>query len=67
MNSPKQTSDKRKQSFYFPQKMLEEIQKEAIRQDRSLSYIIQCAWKESRKTIMSYPDTPLASMSLDVE
>lgn len=65
MKSQKQPSDKRKQSFYFPQTMLEEIQKEAIRQDRSLSYIIQCAWKESRKTIMSYPDTPLASMSLD--
>lgn len=65
MKSTKQPSDKRKQSFYFPQSMLDEIQKESIRQDRSLSYIIQCAWREARKTIMSYPDTPLASVSLD--
>lgn len=65
MKSTKQPSDKRKQSFYFPQLMLEEIQKESIRQDRSLSYIIQCAWREARKTIMSYPETPLASVSLD--
>lgn len=65
MKSTKQPSDKRKQSFYFPQLMLEEIQKESIRQDRSLSYIIQCAWKEARKTIMSYPNTPLASSPPD--
>lgn len=65
MKSTKQPSDKRKQSFYFPQLMLEEIQKESIRQDRSLSYIIQCAWKEARKTIMSYPRTPLSSSPPD--
>ena len=30
-------SDKRKQSLYFPEDMLKEIQDEATRQDRSLS------------------------------
>lgn len=65
MKSTKQPSDKRKQSFYFPQLMLDEIQKESIRQDRSLSYIIQCAWREARKTIMSYPDTPLTPVLSD--
>lgn len=52
-------SDKRKQSFYFPQDMIVEIEREAIRQDRSISYIMQAAWKEARKSIMSYPSHPL--------
>ena len=34
-------SDKRKQSLYFPEEMLKEIQEEATRQDRSLSWIVQ--------------------------
>ena len=37
--------DKRKQSLYFPEEMLVEIQNEAFRQDRSLSWIVQQAWK----------------------
>ncbi|TPV95614.1 MAG: TIGR04563 family protein [Myxococcales bacterium FL481] len=49
------TSDKRKQSLYFPEEMLGEIQREAARQDRSLSWIVQKAWKISRKEIMKYP------------
>ena len=44
-------SDKRKQSLYFPEEMLKEIQEEATRQDRSLSWIVQKAWKISRKEI----------------
>jgi uncharacterized small protein (TIGR04563 family) len=38
-------NDKRKQSLYFPEEMLREIQHEAVRQDRSLSWTIQQAWK----------------------
>jgi uncharacterized small protein (TIGR04563 family) len=49
------SSDKRKQSLYFPEEMLKEIQQEATRQDRSLSWIVQKAWKISRKEIMKYP------------
>ena len=48
-------SDKRKQSLYFPEDMLKEIQDEATRQDRSLSWIVQKAWKIARKDIMKYP------------
>lgn len=48
-------SDKRKQSLYFPETMLGEIQEEAARQDRSLSWIVQKAWKIARKEIMKYP------------
>ncbi|MEK6607659.1 MAG: TIGR04563 family protein [Myxococcota bacterium] len=48
-------SDKRKQSLYFPEEMLKEIQDEAARQDRSLSWIVQKAWKIARKDISKYP------------
>jgi len=49
------SSDKRKQSLYFPEDMLLEIQAEANRQDRSLSWIVQKAWKLARKEIMKFP------------
>jgi uncharacterized small protein (TIGR04563 family) len=48
-------SDKRKQSLYFPEEMLKEIQEEAARQDRSLSWIVQKAWKIARSEIKKYP------------
>jgi uncharacterized small protein (TIGR04563 family) len=48
-------SDKRKQSLYFPEEMLREIGAEATRQDRSLSWIVQKAWKAARKDIMNIP------------
>lgn len=52
---PSSPSDKRKQSLYFPEKMLREIQAEAVRQDRSLSWIVQQAWKIAQPTIARYP------------
>jgi uncharacterized small protein (TIGR04563 family) len=48
-------TDKRKQSLYFPEDMLKEIQDEANRQDRSLSWVVQQAWKISRERIKSFP------------
>ncbi len=51
------TPDKRKQSLYFPEDMLEEIQAEATRQDRSLSWIVQRAWSAARATIGKIPGT----------
>ena len=41
-------TDKRKQSLYFPESMLQEIKEEAARLDRSLSWVVQRAWKISR-------------------
>ncbi len=49
------TTDHRKQSLYFPEEMLEEIQREATRQDRSLSWIVQQAWKVARGDIRRMP------------
>lgn len=48
-------TDKRKQSLYFPEDMLKEIQVEANRQDRSLSWIVQQAWRIARSEIMRFP------------
>ncbi len=48
-------SDKRKQSVYFPVDMLDEIQREALRQDRTVSWIVQRAWKIAREEILKYP------------
>ena len=50
-----QTTDKRKQSLYFPDEMLREIEAEANRQDRSLSWIVQQAWKAARAQIAKMP------------
>ncbi len=49
------STDHRKQSLYFPEDMLEEIQREATRQDRSLSWIVQQAWKVARADIRKMP------------
>jgi uncharacterized small protein (TIGR04563 family) len=48
-------SDKRKQSLYFPEEMLEEIKEEAARLGRSLSWIVQRAWKIARLEIKRLP------------
>ena len=48
-------ADKRKQSLYFPEDMLREIQEEATRQDRSLSWVVQQAWRIARTEIMRFP------------
>lgn len=58
------TSDKRKQSLYFPESMLKDIQLEATRLDRSLSWIVQRCVKigmtEIRKlpSVNDIPDDP---------
>lgn len=41
--------EQRKQSLYFPREMLDEIRNEAARLDRSLSWIVQRAWKVARE------------------
>ena len=48
-------SDKRKQSLYFPEEMLNEIEREAQRLDRSLSWVVQQAWKVARSQMARIP------------
>jgi uncharacterized small protein (TIGR04563 family) len=50
-------TDKRKQSLYFPEAMLDEIASEARRLDRSLSWIVQRAWRTAREDIKKMPST----------
>jgi uncharacterized small protein (TIGR04563 family) len=46
--------EKKKQSLYFPVEMLEQMQHEAERQERPLSWIMQQAWKLSHEKISNY-------------
>lgn len=48
-------SAKKKMTLYFPEDMLAETKREAERQDRSLSWIIQAAWRIARADIQRYP------------
>ncbi len=49
------TTDKRKRSLYFPDTILKEMQIEAKRQERSLSWIVQYAWRIARNELMRLP------------
>ncbi len=48
-------SDHRKQSLYFPREMLADIEMQAIRLDRSLSWVMQKAWRIARREIELMP------------
>jgi uncharacterized small protein (TIGR04563 family) len=48
-------TDKQKQSLYFPKEMLAEIMREAIRLDRSLSWMVQQAWRIARNEVGKLP------------
>lgn len=54
-NNEASKTDKRKQSLYFPESMLQEIKEEAARLDRSLSWVVQRAWKLARIDIKKLP------------
>ncbi len=57
------SSPKRKVTLYFNSGMLAETQKEAIRQDRSVSWIIQAAWKIARDEVRRLPGVGSAPAS----
>jgi uncharacterized small protein (TIGR04563 family) len=48
-------NDARKQSLYFPEDMLNEIQSQAQRLDRSLSWVVQQAWKIAKAELRKVP------------
>ncbi len=47
--------DRRKQSLYFSEGMLDELRFEAGRLDRSVSWLVQKAWKMAREQLMTIP------------
>lgn len=55
------SSFSRKQSMYMPADMLEELQREAARQDRSMSWLVQQAWKLARDQVRRLPGGDLWS------
>ncbi len=56
MSDNNRKPDKKKQSVYFPEAVLAEIEQEAIRLDRSLSWVVQRAWKVAKESIKKLPD-----------
>jgi uncharacterized small protein (TIGR04563 family) len=46
---------KKKKSFYFPFDVLAEIQAEAARQNRSVSWLIQRAWRIAQPVFQEQP------------
>ncbi len=48
-------SQKRKVTLYFNAGMLADTQREALRQDRSISWIIQAAWRIARDEMKRMP------------
>lgn len=56
-SAPTSSTDNRKQSLYFPETMLEEIKAEAARLDRSLSWVVQRAWKTARAEVRKIPSS----------
>ena len=56
MNDEKK-HNKGKQSLYFPEEMLAEIVEEARRLDRSLSWVVQRAWKIAHSDIKKLPSS----------
>lgn len=58
------STEKQKQSLYFPDEMLREIMREATRLDRSLSWTVQQAWRVAREEVKKFPSPQ--SRSADV-
>lgn len=57
------STDKQKQSLYFPRDMLGEIMNEAVRLDRSLSWMVQQAWRIARAEVGKLPSIDHAPAS----
>ena len=53
-------TDKRKQSLYFPEWMLREIEDQAVRLDRSMSWVVQFAWRNGPEKLAALPTIPPA-------
>jgi uncharacterized small protein (TIGR04563 family) len=53
--------DKRKQSVYFSVEILKEISDAATRLDRSMSWIVQKAWKVARTEMGRIPSATVRS------
>ena len=48
-------SSKKKLTLYFPEELVTETKREALRQDRSVSWVMQMAWLMAREQIQDLP------------
>lgn len=48
-------SSKKKMTLYFPEELVTETKREALRQDRSVSWVMQMAWLMARDRIQDLP------------
>lgn len=46
---------KKKVTLYFPEELVTETKQEALRQDRSISWVLQMAWLMSREQMKDLP------------
>ncbi len=53
-------TDRRKQNLYFSNSMVDEIRVVAARLDRSLSWVVQKAWKVARDRVVATPSANAA-------
>ena len=60
---------KQKLTLYFPPELLEEARNEALRQERTVSWILQKAWEFARHEIHKMPgaDDPLHGSLAKIE
>lgn len=55
-NESPRMATKEKLTLYFPPDLLEEARQEALRQDRTVSWILQKAWQYARQDIRRLPN-----------
>ena len=46
---------KKKMTLYFAEDVFHETKQEALRQDRSMSWVMEVAWKIARERLQSMP------------
>lgn len=55
------TYEKSKSSMYLGEAMMDEIRREAERQDRPISWLIRQAWEIAKPTMAKFPTAPPGS------
>jgi uncharacterized small protein (TIGR04563 family) len=55
-----------KMTLYFPEELLDQAHEEAERQDRSVSWLVQQAWKLAYKRLQDYPSIEHLNSAHDV-
>jgi len=49
-------SNKKKMTLYFSENMVNEAKREALRHDRSVSWVMELAWKIAKQRLETMPE-----------